>query len=277
MKVVAIIQARTGSTRLPGKVLMDIAGKPMLWHVIDRVKSGKTIDQIVVATTEKEENKAIIELARECGVETFAGSEEDVLDRYYQAARKFNADVIVRITSDCPLIDPTIVDKVVDYYKDNINKIDYVNTAPSFPEGVDTEVFSFNALETAWKGAKKRYEREHVCIYMHENPAIFRLATIENDKDMSHIRFVVDRMEDLTAVREIFKYLYKKGRIFHTQDILNLLEEKTEIIEINKNVLRNEGFSRSLEKEGIDVNDPKAPFKDWVNKYLPKDKQRSGE
>ena len=272
MKVVAIIQARMGSTRLPGKVLRDIAGKPMLWHVIDRVKRCKTVDQIVVATTEKEENKVIIELARKCGVETFAGSEDDVLDRYYQAARRFNANVIVRITSDCPLIDPIIVDKVVDYYKDNIDKIDYVNTAPSFPEGVDTEMFSFNALESAWKDAKMRYEREHVSIYMHENPGIFRLATIENDKDMSHIRFTVDRMEDLTAVREIFKYLYKDGSIFYMQDILNLLEEKTEIMEINKNLIRNEGFLRSIEKEGIDINNPKSPLKGFMDKYVKKQK-----
>jgi len=273
MKVVAVIQARMGSTRLPGKVLMDIAGKPMLWHVVDRVKRCKTIDQIVVAITEKEENKAIIELAKKCGVETFAGSEEDVLGRYYQAARRFNADVIVRITSDCPLIDPVIVDKLVDYYRDNIDKIDYVNTAPSFPEGVDTEVFGFNALEVTWKNAKKRYEREHATIYMHENPAIFRLATIENDKDMSHVRFTVDRMEDLIVVREIFKYLYKHGRVFHTQDILNLLEEKPEIMEINKNVLRNEGFLRSLEKASIDINDPKLPLKGFIDKYVKKKNQ----
>ena len=259
-----------GSTRLPGKVLMDIAGKPMLWHVIDRIKRCKTIDLIVVATTEQDKDKAIIELARKCGVETFAGSEDDVLDRYYQAARKFNADAIVRITSDCPLIDPIIVDKVVNYYKDNIEKIDYVNTAPSFPEGVDTEVFGFDALEIAWKDAKKNYEREHASIYMHENPAIFRLATIENDKDMSHIRFTVDRMEDLTAVRAIFKYLYKDGSIFHMQDILNLLEEKPEIMEINKNLIRNEGFLRSLEKEGIDINNSEPSLKRFVDKYVKK-------
>lgn len=270
MKVVAIIQARMGSTRLPGKVLRDIAGKPMLWHVIDRVKRCKTIDQVVVATTIKEEDKQVIELAMKCGVETFAGSEDDVLDRYYQAANRFNADIVVRITSDCPLIDPVIVDNVVGYYNDNIDKIDYVNTAPSFPEGVDTEVFSFNALETAWRDAKKRYEREHVSIYMHENPAIFRLDTIENDEDLSHIRFTVDTMEDLTAVKEIFKYLYKDGSIFHMQDILNLLEEKPEIMEMNKNLIRNEGFLRSLEKEGIDINNSEPSLKRFVDKYVKK-------
>jgi spore coat polysaccharide biosynthesis protein SpsF len=270
MKVVAIIQARMGSTRLPGKVLRDIAGKPMLWHVIERVKRCKTIDQIVVATTVKEEDKQVIELARNCGVETFAGSEDDVLDRYYQAAKRFKADIVVRITSDCPLVDPVIVDKVVGYYTDNIEKIDYVNTAPSFPEGVDTEVFSFNALETAWRDAKKRYEREHISIYMHENPAIFRLDTIENDEDLSHIRFTVDRMEDLTAVKEIFRYLYKDGNVFYMQDILTLLEEKPEIMEINKNALRNEGFLMSLDKEGIDISEPESSLKGFVDKYVKK-------
>jgi len=272
MQIVAIIQARTGSTRLPGKVLMDIVGKPMLWHVIDRVKRCKNVDLIVVATTEKNEDKAIIALANRSNVKSYVGSEEDVLDRYYKTAKRFKADIIVRITADCPLIDPTIVDKVISYY--NKNNVDYVNVAPTFPEGLDTEVFSFNALETAWKQAKKKYEREHVSIYIHENPAIFHIASIENEKDLSYVRIVVDSIADLNAVKEIYKYLYKDGEIFYLQDILALLEEKPYIMEINRDALRNEGLLRSLKKEGIVVKDYK-PLKEFVDRYVKK--QHSGE
>lgn len=265
-RVVAIIQARTGSTRLPGKVLMPIAGKPMLWHVIDRLKNCKNVDSIVVATTNRDEDKPLLEIAKESSVETFAGSEDDVLDRYYQAAKKFYADVIVRITADCPLLDPKIVDDVVDYYRNNA--VDYVNTGPSFPEGVDTEIFSFNALETAWKNAKRNYEREHPSIYIHEHPEKFKLAKIENKKDMSHICLTVDRAEDLIVVRKVFERLYKEGEVFHMQEVLDFLEKNPEIMEINREVLRNEGFLSSLKKEGLDIDDPNAPYREWVSKYM---------
>jgi spore coat polysaccharide biosynthesis protein SpsF len=265
-KIAAIIQARTGSTRLPSKVLMPIVGKPMLWHVIDRLKHCRNVDLIVVASTIKEDDKPVLELARESGAGSFAGSEEDVLDRYYQAAKKFNADIIVRITSDCPLIDPQIVDRLVTYFRNN--KIDYVNTGPSFPEGVDSEVFSFAALETSWKRAKKRFEREHASMYIHGHPEEFKVARIENKTDMSYIRFTVDTMEDFVVVVKIFENLYKKGEVFHLQEIVDFLKGHPEITSINKDITRNEGFLSSLKKEGIDINSPDVPCRDWVSKYI---------
>jgi len=270
MKVIVIIQARMGSTRLPDKVLMDINGKPMLWHVIDRVKRCENIEQIVVATTEQEEDKAIIELAKSCGVATFSGSENDVLDRYYKAAKKFNADIIVRITADCPLIDPLIINDVVNHLKKNINKLEYVCTSPSFPDGVDTEAFTFYALEKTWKEAKMKYEREHVSIYMRENSKKFNVAHIDYNKDMSYVCLSVDRLEDLTVVKEIYKYLYKKGRIFFLKDILDLLEEKPELLKINKHSIRNEGLLRSLIEEGINIKNPKPSLKKYIDKFVGK-------
>lgn len=275
-KAVAIIQARTGSTRLPGKVLMSIVGKPLLWHIVNRLKYCKNIDTIVVATTDKESDKPILDVARQIGVNAFAGNEEDVLDRYYQAAKKFHGQIIVRLTADCPLLEPKIVDKLIDYYL--TNSVDYVNTGPTFPEGLDTEVFSFSALKKAWTNAQNHFEREHVSIYIHEHPELFKLATLENDRDLSCIRLTVDRHEDLIVVRKIFEQLYREGEVFHIDQVLSFLENHPEIIHINKEVPRNEGFLSSLKKEGIDVNNPNAPYSEWVNKYSSnKEKKQENE
>ena len=265
-KVVAIIQARTGSTRLPSKVLMPIVGKPMLWHVIDRLKHSKNVNLIVVASTVKDSDKPVFEIARESNVGEFAGSEEDVLDRYYQAAKKFNADTIVRITADCPLIDPEIVDRLIAYYKNN--NIDYVNTGPSFPEGVDAEVFSFAALETSWKKATKHFEREHVSMYIHGHPEEFKVARIENETDMSQLRFTVDTPKDIEVVRAIFENLYSKDKLFNLKQIVDFLSIHPEVTNLNKDTIRNEGFISSLKKEGIDINSPDSPCRDWVNEYV---------
>jgi len=273
-KVVAIIQARTGSTRLPSKVLMHIVGKPMLWHVIDRLKHCKNVDLVVVASTVKDSDKPVLELAEESGAGTFAGSEDDVLDRYYQAAKKFDADVIVRITADCPLIDPEMVDHLVAYFKNN--KIDYFNTGPSFPEGVDTEVFSFAALETSWKKAEKHYEREHVSMYIHGHPEEFKIACIENESDMSDIRFTVDTQEDFIVVTKIFENLYRESQVFHLQQTVDFLKSHPEIAIINKDIVRNEGFISSLKKEGIDINSPDVPCHNWIGKYVLSKKGKQG-
>ncbi|GAI11690.1 unnamed protein product, partial [marine sediment metagenome] len=160
-KVVAIVQARMASTRLPGKVLMNIVGKPMLWHVIERVKRCKKINSIVVATTTKKEDEPIIDLAKECKVKAFKGSDNDVLDRYYQAAKKFSADIIIRITADCPLINPTTIDEMIDLcLKENA---DYICGHPDFPSmEKGMEVISFSALSKLKSLANKDYQKEHV-------------------------------------------------------------------------------------------------------------------
>jgi len=255
-KVVAIVQARVGSTRLSEKVLKRILGKPMLWHVINRLKKAKLIDEIVVATTTRKEDKSIIRLSEENGVKSFAGSEEDVLDRYYQAAKTHNADVIIRITADCPLIDPRVVDRVVKHFLDG--DFDYVSNTcvesgvtckQTYPDGLDTEVFSFKALEKAWKEAKMQSEREHVTSYIWKQPDVFKIRRIQYCKDLSNMRWSVDYEEDLRFVREVYKRLYKKGIFFHLEDVLTLLSEHPELMEINSVISKNEGYFKSLKKD----------------------------
>ena len=220
----AIIQARMGSTRLPGKVMKNILGKPMLWHMIYRLKWSKFIKKIIIATTQKKEDDVIVEFATANGLDSFRGSEEDVLDRYYQAAKKFGVDPIVRLTADCPLIDPKLVDKIIEHYLKNRDKFDYVRSGPTFPDGiVETEVFSFNALEKAWREAKWASEREHVTPYIWKNPDKFRIYTVENDRDLSHTRLCVDDEGDFYVVSEVFRSLYTEGGIFYLDDIPTFL------------------------------------------------------
>lgn len=255
-KVVAIVQARVGSTRLPKKVLKRILGKPMLWHVINRLKKAKLIDEIVVATTQREEDELIVRLSDESGVKSFAGSEEDVLDRYYQAAKTHKADVIVRITADCPLIDPHVVDRVVKHFLDG--DFDYVSNTcvepwaackQTYPDGLDTEVFSFNVLKNAWKEAKMQSEREHVTPYIWKQPDVFKIGRVQYSKDLSHMRWSVDYEKDLRFVREVYRRLYKKGGFFNMEDVLTLLSKYPELMEINSEILINKGYFKSLEKD----------------------------
>ncbi|MCX9085017.1 MAG: glycosyltransferase family protein [Candidatus Methanoperedens sp.] len=250
-KVVAIIQARMGSTRLPGKVVKEIAGKPMLYHVINRVKHSKELNDIVIATTNLKEDSQILDLASELGVKSYAGSENDVLDRYYRSAIISKAEVIVRITADCPLVDPNVIDKVVRYYL--INDFDYVGTSiiPTYPDGIDVEVFSFTALEKAWSESKLSSEREHVTPYIWKNLNIFRIGNLKNDEDISYMRWSVDEQRDLEFVRKIYNNLYKKDEMFYIEDILNLLKKNPELEDINKGIIRNEGYLKSIKEDKI--------------------------
>jgi len=250
-KIVAIIQARVGSTRLPRKVLRRIAGKPMLWHVIERVKRARLVDAVVVATTEKREDSVVEKIAKECGVECFRGSEEDVLDRYYRAAERFGADVVVRITADCPLIDPELIDRAIELFLSG--NFDYVSNTlpPTYPDGLDVEVFSFNALEKAWRMARMASEREHVTPYIRNHPEIFTLGNLKSEVDLSHMRWTVDRIEDLEFVREVYRELYRKGKNFHMKEVLRLLEDKPELAEINRHIERDEGYKKSLREDRV--------------------------
>lgn len=250
MSTVAIVQARMGSSRLPGKVMREILGKPMLWHIINRLKGSKLIDKIVIATSDKERDKPILKLARELGLDSFAGSEDDVLDRYYQAAKKFNAEVVVRITADCPLIDPELVDKIVRHYLENRDRLDYAASGLTYPDGiVETEVFSFAALDKAWREARLASERAHVTPYIWKNPLLFRTATVENQEDLSHLRLVVDDKKDFQLITTIFESLYKDGEIFHLNDILEFLSNRPEVLELSKHTVRNEGYLKSIAKD----------------------------
>ncbi|WP_427338101.1 cytidylyltransferase domain-containing protein [Caloranaerobacter sp. DY30410] len=234
-KVVAIIQARMGSTRLPGKVMKDLFGKTVLAHVVERVKQSKEVDEIVIATTTLEKDNVIVKEAEKCGVKYFRGSEDDVLSRYYYAAKENNADIVVRITSDCPLIDPIIIDSIVKFYKEN--DYDIVTNAGidlsqrTFPRGLDTEVFSFKVLEEAFNNAKENYQREHVTPYIYENSN--KIHYYKNDVNYSEYRWTLDTEEDFKLIKEIYRYLYKEKHNFYMEDILKLFKEKPELKKIN--------------------------------------------
>jgi len=239
MKIVAIIQARMGSTRLPGKVMKLILGKPVILWVLERVSLSKLIDKIVVAIPSGKENDVIVDAIKEYDDKIIIsrGSEDDVLDRYYQAAVKTDADVVVRITSDCPLIDPVVIDNVIEQFLDN--DCDYCsnNLKRTYPIGLDTEVFSFDVLAKAWGEAKNDYEREHVTPYIKENPDKFKLLNVSNDVDLSHLRWTLDTKEDLEFIKVIYERIYPKKHMFFMKDILDMLQKQPELIEINKHII----------------------------------------
>lgn len=251
-RVVAIIQARMGSTRFPGKTLTEICGKPLLQHVIERVQHCELIDEIVVATTENKEDCLIVELCDKLGVKSFAGSENDVLDRFYLCAKKFDADIVVRVTADDPFKDPDVIDRAI---KELISDrgLDYVSNTikPTYPEGIDIEVFAFKALERAWKEAVKISEREHVTPYIWNNPEIFRVSNFENSVNLSDLRWTLDTPQDLEFTREVYKRLFCAGRVFLLKDILALLQKEPELSGINSGIERNAGYKKSILGEKI--------------------------
>jgi len=237
MKISAIIQARMTSTRLPGKVLMNIGGKSMVWHVVNRLKHSKKLDDIILAIPDTKKNDILEKFAKDSKVKYFRGSEEDVLSRYYETAKKFKCDVIVRITSDCPLIDPKIVDLLIEKYLSS--NVDYTKALmTTFPRGLDVEVFDFKALKKAYRKAKEPYQREHVTPYIYENTKIFKVGFVSAKGNLKHpeVRLVVDTKEDLKLVREIYKYLYKDRKIFYTEEIIDLLGKQPELLKINAHI-----------------------------------------
>ena len=244
-KIGCIIQARMGSTRLPGKVMMNVEDqKPVLYFVIKQMQECKLIDKIIVATTTNEEDNQIANYSKNLGIDFFRGSSEDVLDRYYQCAKEYSVSTIVRIPSDKPLIDPEIVDNVINRFKNN--SYDYItNFLPNstFPSGTEVEVFSMDALETAFKNAKLPSEKEHVTPYFPNHKNEFKIKHIENSENLSHLRWAVDRIEDLNLVRLIVSKIKKRPVLM--DDIIELFRKEPNLIEINKNVNKKEGELKS--------------------------------
>ncbi len=235
----AIIQARTSSSRLPGKVLLDIAGQPMLVRVVERVKRAVSLNDVVVATTTDPSDDAIKELCVERGYSCFRGSAYDVLDRYYQTARTFRADVIVRVTGDCPLIDPVEIDHTVqEFFK---AEADFAaNRLPppwkrTYPIGLDVEVCTFEALECAWKEADKPRHREHVMPYLYEEKERFRTLVLNLDADYGNLRLTVDTPEDLELVRQIYAHFGGSNDI-SWMDVVALFDRRPELAQINSQV-----------------------------------------
>lgn len=238
LKIITIIQARTSSTRLPNKVLLSAAGKSLLLHMVERVRKAENSGTVVVATTTDENDNPIEKLCKDNKIEFFRGHPTDLLDRHYQAAINFDGDVVLKIPSDCPLIDPQIIDSVVNYYLENIESYDYVSNLhpPSFPDGNDVEVMSFDALEHSWARAKLDYEREHTTPFIWSNPDLFKIGNFVWNTGLDYSsthRWTLDYEEDYTFIRLVFEELYNKNPDFSLYDILNLIEKKNYLSRIN--------------------------------------------
>ena len=247
MTIGCIIQARMGSTRLPGKVLLDVTkGKPVLYYVINQLKHCKSIEEIIVATTTLQEDDKIVQFCMDNKVSCFRGDSKNVLERHYRCAEKFSLSKIIRMPSDKPLLDPEVVDQIVEVF--NSNSYDYVtNFLPStFPGGTEVEVLSFDSLKKSWGNAALPSEKEHVTNYIYNNRNDFRIFNVVNSEDLSNFRWAVDRIEDLRLVREIVSRIHKSPILI--KDILELFKNEPSLVEINKQVDGNESNAKS-EKE----------------------------
>lgn len=245
--IVAVIQARMSSARLPGKVLMPLAGKPVLEHVVRRIRDCRTITKVVVATSTDQTDDAIQAWCEKEAASHYRGSLDDVLDRYYQTARIHKADAVVRITADCPAIDPTIVDEVVKGFL--TGGYDYYGLSGEFPDGLDCTVFSFAALERAWHEAKLQSEREHVGPYMEKHPELFKIGGYKKFNGLSHHRWTLDESRDYDFLQVIFARLYREKTPFLASEVLALLDKEPELMAINSTIIRNEGYLKSLAQD----------------------------
>ena len=234
MNVVAIIQARMGSTRLPGKVLKNIGARTMLARVVRRIRRASHIDEVVVATTTEPADAHIVAECETLRVSSYRGSEEDVLDRYYETARAYEADVVVRITSDCPFIDPGLADQIIEAFHKYGADYTSISLMRSYPRGLGAEVTTREALERAWEEAEEAYQRVHVTPYLYEHPERFDLHSVTHDEDLSYHRWTVDTADDLTFARAVYERFDGDG--FSWQEVLRVLEKEPELMDINNHV-----------------------------------------
>lgn len=251
-RCVAIVQARVGSTRLPGKALLDVAGRPMIAHVVDRALAIDGVDAVVLATTVNPADDALADFARRRGMACTRGSEADVLDRFHQAVTEHPADAIVRVTADCPLLDPRVSGLVLAEYRRRAGDIDYASNVrpPTYPDGLDTEVLSREVLERAWREADRASDREHVTSYIWRNPATFRLANVATEPSRAHLRWTVDEPADLEFVRAVYARLGARS-LFGMDEVLELLDIEPELARINAGLARNDGYARSLRADAV--------------------------
>ena len=257
MKPIAIIQARMGSTRLPGKVLKPILGRPMLWHIVQRLRFVSDLTEVVVATSERPANDAIRQFCMEEKIHVFSGSESDVLDRFYQAALLYEGDPLIRITGDCPFVDPQLLTDLLNLYRSA--EADHVGVATGagaihldgerFPDGLDAECIRFSALEKAWKEAIEEPDREHVTPYIWRNKHIFRCEILKSPKDYSALRWTVDNEADFLLVSKVYENLYRDDEPFLMNDILNYLARHPEIVALNEAFIGQEGYQALWNEE----------------------------
>ncbi|HXF29787.1 MAG TPA: glycosyltransferase family protein [Chlamydiales bacterium] len=232
------VQARMSSTRLPGKVLREVMGKPLLEYQLERLKRVAGKPSVVVLTTTNQNDSEIVRVADRCGCSSFRGPEEDVLTRYFQCAMKRNPDAIIRVTADCPLIDPLLIDEVIDTYKEHPYEIDYVSNTltRNYPRGMDVELFSFTALENTHLLAESDEEREHVTLYMYRHPELFKLQNVGEPHHDKNLRLTVDTEEDFELIELILKTLYPQKPDFALDDVLALLDKHPEWKKINAHI-----------------------------------------
>jgi len=247
--VTAIIQARMTSARLPGKVMKEVLGRPLLSYLIGRVQCCKCIKRIILATTMNPEDDEIAALGFTMGIDVFRGSENNVLERFYEAATLYNAEHIMRVTADCPLIDPEILTMLIEYYFSE--NLDYVSNCarPTLPDGLDAEIFNIDTLEYTYNHAMLPSEIEHVTPYIRSHSEIFKIGSWEYKEDLSQMRWTVDEKEDFDFVRQVLETLYPANRNFRMKHILELIYKRPELAQINIHLIRNEGLYKSLEED----------------------------
>lgn len=247
-RVVGIIQGRLGSTRLRRKVLAPLGDKPMLWHLVRRLRAATTLNDVVVATADNEENRPIVEICNAEGIPCYAGSETDLVDRFYQAGLAFEADALIRVTGDCPLVDPDIVDRMVSWYRWHDGQVDFManNRPPSYPHGLDVELFSMKALKRQHDEISDPFQREWFTLNFTDPAMGFRIQNLPFDRDLSSHRWTVDFPEDMELVRQIFAALDRPDRIFHMADVLSLLEKHPELSKINARHVQHHGGDRGI-------------------------------
>ncbi|SYZ74701.1 conserved hypothetical protein [Candidatus Zixiibacteriota bacterium] len=247
--ILTILQARMSSTRLPGKVLLPILGEPMLERQLERINRAEKFDHLIVATSVGREDDAVAAFCFERRVDCFRGDLENVLDRFYHAAKNYDAHTIVRLTGDCPLADPEIIDRAIALFE--TGKFDYVsNTVErTFPVGLDVEVFSTETLNDAWREAVLPSEKEHVTRYIYTHPHDFRIGQFTAEQNHSALRWTVDEPADYELVRKIYERLYPSNHNFTTRDILDLLRSEPELKKINSGVDPGRGLKKSLERD----------------------------
>jgi spore coat polysaccharide biosynthesis protein SpsF len=235
LKIVTIIQARMGSTRLPGKVLQDLGGQTVLARVVNRIRRSRSAGEVVIATTTHRGDDVIADECRRLSAECFRGQELDVLDRYYQCARAYEADAVVRICSDCPMIEPEITDKVIDAFLEH--RPDYASNtvAKTYPRGLDTEILTIAALSRAWRNAKQHYERVHVTPYVYQNPGEFQVLPVVGERDYGSLRWTLDTEDDLQFIRAVYQRFDNDDR-FYWRDAIALLECEPALVALNAHV-----------------------------------------
>lgn len=251
--IAGIIQSRTGSNRCSFKVLKKIKNKTLVELYVERVRKSLLIDKIIIATTINKQDDIIEKISKKIDIDCFRGSEDDLIDRYYKCSKKYNVDIVVRLCNDDLFVDYEVIDRAIKIFNNNQDKMAIVTNhfKPTYPEGLDIDVFSFKGLEKSWKESTLKSEREHVFPYFFKNKNKFKIINFEQKNNYSYLRWTIDYEDDFKMVKEVYKHLYDEKQYFVQKDILKLLEEYPEIIKINSDIGHYEGIKKSFKEDGI--------------------------